>query len=222
MKAIIAKAIRQLLFVAGGAVGAKAVASESDIETISSAVMIVGSLAWSWWTEFQKRKAAAKAAATVGALCAFAGILGCVTPISDATITRVEQVAQSSAALGVAADLIATKNAHRAQIMLVRDQLDVAIATGTVTSAKLASLIVGKLPLDEKQAQWFNGALVLWGITSAWWVAPNADAASMAAAKGLSAGITEGLAAVPVVKSMKVTPAPPLPPKPTAANVKKV
>lgn len=60
MKSIIAKAVRQLLFVAGGAIGAKATASESDIETVTSAVMILGSLAWSWWTEYSKRRTESK------------------------------------------------------------------------------------------------------------------------------------------------------------------
>src|SRR5574343_95674 len=93
MKAIIAKAIRQLLFVAGGALGAKSAASESDIEAITSAIMVIASLGWSWWNEVKERKAAAKAAATVGALMLLLGATGCATvaPGSDPYVVRDEQ-----------------------------------------------------------------------------------------------------------------------------------
>lgn len=93
MKAILAKAIRQILFVAGGAIGAKSTASDSDIEAITGAVMIVASLAWSWFNEWRERKEAAKVAAAVGLLALMMGATGCTTvaPGSDPYVVRAEQ-----------------------------------------------------------------------------------------------------------------------------------
>ena len=163
------------------------------------------------------RAGVAKSAPVVLA-CAGLLMVGCATPIADATLDRIEQVASSAASAGVAADLVANKN-HRPVILELQQQLEAQIATGRVTSGQLAAIIVDKLPLDAKSAQYFEGGLVLWGITSAWWIAPNAEDASMRAAVGLVTGIKLGLAAAPA-RSLRASVV--MPPKPGTDNVRKL
>lgn len=56
MKPILAKLVRQVLFVAGGYLGAKSAPSDMDVETLTGALMVVSSLAWSWYNECKKQK----------------------------------------------------------------------------------------------------------------------------------------------------------------------
>jgi hypothetical protein len=150
-------------------------------------------------------------------LIAAALLVGCTTPISDSTLAAIESTAQTAASFGVAADLLLHKE-HKPAIVALQGQLEALIATGTVTSAQLASIIVGKLPLDPSYGQYFQGTLVLWGIFPQQWLAPNINAASMRAAQGLVTGIKLGLTSVPTKAAPAFTWPPP---KPTAENVRR-
>lgn len=132
-------------------------------------------------------------------------IIGCTTTrISESVIQKVESAAAAAASLGVAADLSVTPE-HRETIESVKRDIEGMIASGSITSAQLASVISTKLPLDADTGQIVNGVLVFWGISEPFWVAPNMNEAVMAAARGFVRGIELGFASVPKPKASKPT-----------------
>lgn len=144
-------------------------------------------------------------------------LVGCATPISDPTLDRIETAAIAAAEVGVSADLIASKGVHRPFIVAIQKQLEDQVATGRITSPQLANIIVGKLPLDSTAAQYYAGTVILWGVTSGSWVAPNFDDAVMRVAKGLITGIQLGLDYKPSVLAAKARRE--VPPTPSKSNV---
>ena len=93
MRAMVAKAVRQALFVVGGALGSKGAVNESDVEVITAALMIVGSLAWSWFNVWREKKQAARLAGTLGVAVLGLALVGCgsVAPGSDPVVVYAER-----------------------------------------------------------------------------------------------------------------------------------
>jgi|GEM_PF-3963214 len=149
-------------------------------------------------------------------------LVGCTTPISDATLNRIQIAAQGAAAVGVAASLIAAP-ATKPIILEIQSDLDVLASSPSPTSAQLVAIVAGRLPLGDK-AQYVYGALVLWGVTEGFWVAPNSAEAVRMAARGFSLGITQGISATNIKSGYTLAALEKgvSPPAPTKKNIKKV